>query len=282
MKTNSLAFRLFATAAAWVLLVLPVAGAIIYSLYRQEVETSFDRRTRVLLTVVLSGRHRSRRERARRPQGRRRAAVRDHPFGLVLADQAARHQAGPAARPPRSLPASTIPLPERAERRAQRPRDPLGQPRGAAGAEAARRRDHLRVRRGQEGAALLRRRRRHAGRDGGEPAPFRTRLSLALALAGVGLLAVTLFQIRFGLLPLHKVEKGLAAIRSGEADAARCRPAAGDRAAAARAQRAPQVQPGDRRARPHPRRQSRPRPEDAAGRHRQRGARRSLARSRAR
>ena len=46
---------------------------------------------------------------------------------------------------------------------------------------------------------------------------FRTRLSLSLALAGVGLLAVTLFQIRFGLLPLHKVEQGLAAIRSGEA-----------------------------------------------------------------
>ena len=54
MKTNSLAFRLFATAAAWVLLVLPIAGAIIYSLYRQEVETSFDRRLSVLLTVVLN------------------------------------------------------------------------------------------------------------------------------------------------------------------------------------------------------------------------------------
>src|SRR5262245_6892073 len=54
MTTNSLAFRLFATAAVWTLLVLPVAGAIIYSLYRQEVETSFDRRLGVLLTVVLS------------------------------------------------------------------------------------------------------------------------------------------------------------------------------------------------------------------------------------
>src|SRR4029453_7862280 len=53
MNTNSLAFRLFATAAAWVLLVLPVAGAIIYSLYRTEVETSFDRRLSVLLTVIL-------------------------------------------------------------------------------------------------------------------------------------------------------------------------------------------------------------------------------------
>jgi len=54
MTTNSLAFRLFATAATWTLLVLPIAGAIIYSLYKQEVETSFDRRIRVLLTVILS------------------------------------------------------------------------------------------------------------------------------------------------------------------------------------------------------------------------------------
>jgi hypothetical protein len=54
MTTNSLAFRLFATAAAWTLMVLPIAGAIIYSLYKQEVETSFDRRMRALLTVILS------------------------------------------------------------------------------------------------------------------------------------------------------------------------------------------------------------------------------------
>ena len=42
MTTNSLAFRLFATAAAWTLLVLPIAGVIIYSLYRDDVQTSFD------------------------------------------------------------------------------------------------------------------------------------------------------------------------------------------------------------------------------------------------
>src|ERR1700682_1086591 len=54
MTINSLAFRLSATAAAWNLLVLPIAGAIIYSLYRQEVVTSFDRRISLALTVVLS------------------------------------------------------------------------------------------------------------------------------------------------------------------------------------------------------------------------------------
>src|SRR5262249_53301514 len=46
-------------------------------------------------------------------------------------------------------------------------------------------------------------------------ANFRNRLTTALALAGIGLVAVTLFQVRFGLLPLRQIESGLAAIRSG-------------------------------------------------------------------
>jgi signal transduction histidine kinase len=48
-------------------------------------------------------------------------------------------------------------------------------------------------------------------------AKFRNRLTIALALVGAGLLGVTLVQIRFGLLPLKRIEKGLALIRSGDA-----------------------------------------------------------------
>jgi signal transduction histidine kinase len=44
-------------------------------------------------------------------------------------------------------------------------------------------------------------------------------LTKALALTGIGLVAMTMFQVRFGLLPLQKIERGLAAIRSGEATA---------------------------------------------------------------
>ena len=46
---------------------------------------------------------------------------------------------------------------------------------------------------------------------------FLTRLSTALALTGIGLVMATLVQVRFGLLPLRQIERGLAAIRSGEA-----------------------------------------------------------------
>ncbi len=45
---------------------------------------------------------------------------------------------------------------------------------------------------------------------------FRKKLAMALALAGLGLVAMTLFQVRFGLMPLRAVERGLARVRAGE------------------------------------------------------------------
>ena len=54
MRLNSLAFRLFATAALWTLVALPLAGLIIFSLYRQEVDSSFDERIKTLLLVVYT------------------------------------------------------------------------------------------------------------------------------------------------------------------------------------------------------------------------------------
>jgi signal transduction histidine kinase len=48
-------------------------------------------------------------------------------------------------------------------------------------------------------------------------ARFRSRLVVALTLAGLGLLAVTAVQIGFALAPLRRIERGLAAVRSGDA-----------------------------------------------------------------
>ncbi len=52
MKLKSLAFRLLATSAAWVLLVLPIAGFIIYQLYRDDLQTSFDARLEKLVNSI--------------------------------------------------------------------------------------------------------------------------------------------------------------------------------------------------------------------------------------
>jgi signal transduction histidine kinase len=49
-------------------------------------------------------------------------------------------------------------------------------------------------------------------------AVFRVPLAIALGLAGLGLVAATLFQVRFVLAPLQAIEKRLTAIRSGAAE----------------------------------------------------------------
>ena len=90
MKTNSLAFRLFVTAAAWVLVVLPVAGWIIFTRYRHEVVPAFDARIALFLTVVIKdaragGRGCPRRE----PDYWGEGLFVQVPFRLVLADEAA-------------------------------------------------------------------------------------------------------------------------------------------------------------------------------------------------
>jgi len=216
MKTNSLAFRLFATAAAWVLLVLPIAGAIIYSLYRQEVETSFDRRLSVLLTVVLSDTIDHGDEGPGAPKD-----VGEPLFEITHSGWY--WQIKPLDGKPgetiisRSLAGLTIPIPSEhniepneREMRLANLDGPLEQKLRVAetiyvfgdGKKAQRYSVAVAGPLGEVETSLQN---------------FRARLAMALALAGIGLLAVTLFQIRFGLFPLHKMEKGLAAIRSGEA-----------------------------------------------------------------
>ena len=54
MRFNSLAFRLFATTVAWTLIVLPLAGLLIYGLFRSDTVSSHDRRLGLLLTVLQS------------------------------------------------------------------------------------------------------------------------------------------------------------------------------------------------------------------------------------
>jgi signal transduction histidine kinase len=216
MKTNSLAFRLFATAAAWVLLVLPIAGAIIYSLYAQEVATSFDRRLSVLLTVVLSDTIDHGDNEPGTPKDVGEPLFEITHSGWYWQIKPLDGKPGETISS-RSLAGLTIPLPSEhnvepneREMRLANLDGPLEQKLRVAetiyvfgdGKKAHRYSVAVAGALGEVETSL-----KH----------FRARLTMALALAGIGLLAVTLFQIRFGLFPLHKMEKGLAAIRSGEA-----------------------------------------------------------------
>src|SRR5579862_6302039 len=54
MRGNSLALRLFVSAAIWAVLILVVAGVVLSSLYRVAVERSFDGRLGVYLRTLVA------------------------------------------------------------------------------------------------------------------------------------------------------------------------------------------------------------------------------------
>src|SRR3954471_19507715 len=54
MHANSLALRLFFSAAAWTVVILVVTGIILSSLYRGAVERAFDRRLGVYLRTLVA------------------------------------------------------------------------------------------------------------------------------------------------------------------------------------------------------------------------------------
>src|SRR4051812_9391255 len=54
MRANSLALRLFFSAALWTVVILVVTGIVLSSLYRAAVERSFDRRLGVYLRTIVA------------------------------------------------------------------------------------------------------------------------------------------------------------------------------------------------------------------------------------
>src|SRR5499433_1750903 len=54
MRANSLALRLFFSAATWTVVILVITGVVLTSLYRGAVERAFDRRLGVYLRTLIA------------------------------------------------------------------------------------------------------------------------------------------------------------------------------------------------------------------------------------
>ena len=216
MRVNSLEFRLFVTAAIWTLLVLPIAGLIIYSLYRDDFQASFDAQLSKLLTAIRIDSMSEGAASPIPPTNRYEPLFEVTHSGWYWQIQPVDN---PAARTLVSASLATGSLPSPLEE---------GKKADADGARwmTARGPTDERVRLVEYVDTL--------GHKPGGPrysivvagpvewldesiAKFRNRLATALTLAGLALVAVTLFQVRFGLLPLKKIERGLSEIRSGDA-----------------------------------------------------------------
>ncbi len=216
MRLNSLASRLIATSAAWLLLVLPLAGLLIYRLYKEDVQSAFDGGLEKLVNaialdsmnaagtepVVPNNRYEPLFEETNSgwywqikpledPNARTLVSASlttnklDVPFILKIKPDAGgnRWLNGPGPNDQRVRMVEVI--------------DTIGH--SASGPKysiiVAGPLDWLESR----------------------LQSFLTRLATALGLTGLGLVIATLFQVRFGLLPLQQIEQGLADIRSGKA-----------------------------------------------------------------
>lgn len=216
MRPNSLAFRLFASAAAWTLVVLPVTAILLISLYREALERNFDARLNVYLTSLVAS---TARDGATTPSAP--ADFGQPIFGIPfsgwywqivplgkatrpdfvsdsLLDQQLKLPSQNGIEPDASLTRRAYidgPNDQRLRivEREIRPSGPNSAPYSYAVAGDSAEIDS-------------------------DLSEFTMMLIAALAVAGLGLVAATFFQVRFGLSPLRAIGQGLAAIRSGEAE----------------------------------------------------------------
>ena len=218
MRLNSLAFRLFAAASVWALVVLPVTAFVLISVYRGAVERGFDTRLNVYLTNLVADIAAAKSGTAATPP-----SLGDPLFTLPLSGWY--WQITPLGSGSHSLQTSDslldqrLVLPSRTGIEAD-----ANQTRRAYVAGPDRQRLRILEREitlNERGAVTTILSIAVTG-DSAEIettiGEFRTLLVLALTILGLGLVLATYFQVRFGLRPLHAIGRGLAAIRSGEAE----------------------------------------------------------------
>lgn len=217
MKLNSLAFRLFRTAAVWAVLVLPLAGLIIDWVYRQDIYKNFDARLSQLLTLNIAF---STDQGGPEPKVPRN--VGEPLFELAQSGwywQITPLQPSPGKRlVSASLTSEALQLPSSLGKKPDRYNiiwheapGPVGEPLRIAetlynaGDDETPRFYSFIVAGNLEFAET-------------RVGEFRRPLAIALALAGLGLVLSTFLQVRYGLQPLRAIERRLAAIRSGDSD----------------------------------------------------------------
>ncbi len=216
MKLNSLAFRLFATSIAWTLIVLPLAGWLIYSLYCEDVQVGFDNNLIKLVDAINVDSMATSGNEPVEPPNRYEPLFEVPNSGfywqikpLDLPD--ARKLVSPSLATGAIVSPFELNFPaDKTGKRWRNTNGPDDKPIrivevvNTVGYDANTPRYSILVAGPYDWIAAL-------------ITHFRSRLMVALTLAGLGLLAVTIIQIQFGLAPLRRIERGLAAVRSGDA-----------------------------------------------------------------
>jgi len=216
MRLNSIAVRMIATSVAWTLLVLPLAGWLIYALFRDDVQGNFDNNLVKLVDGITLDSLATAAAEPVEPPNRYEPLFEVEGSGFywqitpVDLPQAKRLTSKSLGEGRIELPFEHNVPPDRIGKHWMQSTGPNGKPIRVVevvtslGFQADTPRYSVVVSGPYDWIEGVER-------------DFRARLFVALALAALGLLAATLVQIRFGLAPLRRVERGLAAIRSGDA-----------------------------------------------------------------
>ncbi len=216
MRFNSLAFRLFASAAAWTLVVLPVAAILLVSLYRQAVERNFDARLNVYLTSLVASTTQGGAIKPSEPTN-----LGEPVFGIPFSGWYWQIKPLDGATRPDFVSDSLLDQQLKLPSQNDIPPDKsLTRRAYAAGPERQRLRIVEREIRpaGPQSTPYSYAVAGDAAEIDRDLAEFTTMLIAALAVLGLGLVAATFFQVRFGLSPLRAIRQDLAAIRSGKAE----------------------------------------------------------------
>jgi signal transduction histidine kinase len=215
MRPSSLAFRLFASAAAWTLVVIPAAAILLVSLYKQTLERNFDARLNVYLTSLVAS------STAEETTGLKPPAYLGEPI-FTIPFSGWYWQIKPLDGAVRPLYVSDSLLDQQLNLPSQSgapPDQSLTWRSYALGPENQRLRIIEReIRPAAKSAPYSFAVAGDAGEIDREVSQFTTMLIAALGVLGLGLVLATLFQVRFGLSPLRAIRQDLAAIRSGEAE----------------------------------------------------------------
>jgi signal transduction histidine kinase len=214
MRANSLALRLFLSATVWTVIILLVTGFVLSGLYRNSVERAFDRRLGVYLKTLIADI-----ASPEIPIGKTGQMLGEPLFELPLSGwywQVTRLDHGkPEVTSSRSLWDRNLPhladVPVALDIEGIRKSYVLGP-------EDQRLRLVERdVDLGDDGRFLVAVA-GDAAELNDEIIAFYTAIAITFLVLIVVLLLTTLFQVRFGLAPLNRISRGLAAIRSGQAE----------------------------------------------------------------
>lgn len=216
MKLNSLAARLFATSVAWALIVLPLAGGLIYNLYYDDVQAGFDNNLVKLVDGINLDSMATTGSEPAEPPNRYEPLFEVPNSGFYwqikpLDVPGARKLVSPSLATGHIASPYELKFPaDKTGKRWRNTTGPDGKPIRTVevvnnvGYQSDTPRYSILVAGPYDWIADV-------------TAQFRQRLMVALAFAGLALLAVTIVQIQFGLAPLRRIERGLAAVRSGDA-----------------------------------------------------------------